>query len=413
MPINRRRFIQTASLVPAAGSLMGFGALQTMPSRPNPVVRVAATPDVVVVGAGVFGTFTALRLLERGLSVILLDAYGPGNSRASSGGETRILRIGHDDRELYARWGIKGREQWRAYEQQWGRQLFLPTGQLEVAPRWTKGMEETKRSYERLHVDFEVLKPDELVKRWPQIHPEGIEIATFEPGAGVLKAREAVMAAAHAFQQKGGTLRITRAQPGSTSGQSMENVLLSSGERLAASHIVFACGPWLGKVLPEVVGTRITTPRREVIFFGTPSGDDRFSSPNMPPVREPPRFFTFPSIEGRGFKISIGGTSQQIDPDTEERFVSTDLAKKAHDLMSFRFPGLKGQPVVETRVCQYENTADTHFLVDRHPELENVWIVGGGSGHGFQHGPILGEYVADRLMGRPTDPELQQVFKLR
>jgi sarcosine oxidase len=412
MDINRRRFLSVAGVVPAGVSLAGFG-ISVRPGSERPLWRVSSAPDVIVVGAGVFGAYTALRLRERGLTVVLVDAYGPGNSRASSGGETRSLRVGFDDREVYFHWALRSAEHWRIFEQEWKRQLIIPTGSLEISARWTQGMNDTKRIYELLRVPFEVLKPDELRQRWPQINTDGIEVAMYEPGAFIIKAREAVMAAADAFQQKGGTLRIAQAQPGNTSGRRMQNVLLAFGERLSASHVVFACGPWLRKIFPELLGSRISTPRREVLFFGTPSGDDRFAAPNLPVVLEPPRFFTFPSIEGRGLKISIGGTSEQIDPDSVERLVPADVVKKAHELMSFRFPGLKGQPVVETRVCQYEYTTDRHFLVDRHPEYDNVWIIGGGSGHGFKHGPMMGEYVADRVIGRPTDATIDQLFKLR
>ena len=413
MAINRRRFLSIASLAPAAVPLADLGAPRPAKQRPDqPVLRVSSAPDVVVVGAGVFGAFTALRLRERGLTVVLVDAYGPGNSRSSSGGETRGLRVGFDNREMYFHWALRSADHWRALEQEWKRQLIFPTGSREISARWTQGMDDIKRIYERLQVPFEVLKRDELRQRWPQINTEDVEVALYEPSTSVINAREAVMAVAAAFQKKGGILRIAQAQPGNTSGRRMENVVLSSGERLVASQIVFACGPWLRKVFPELLGSRISTPRREVMFFGTPAGDDRFDSANLPVLLES-RFFTFPSIEGRGLKIAINGASQQIDPDTVERVVPPDAVSKAQDLMSFRFPGMKGQPVVETRVCQYENTADRHFLVDRHPEHDNVWIVGGGSGHGFKHGPMIGEYVADRIMGRSTDAALDQSFRLR
>jgi glycine/D-amino acid oxidase-like deaminating enzyme len=413
MAINRRRFFSIAGLVPAVMSFAGFAAPRPVKPRSDPpLLRVSSGPDVVIVGAGVFGACAALRLRERGLAVVLVDAYGPGNSRSSSGGETRGLRIGFNNRETYFHWALRSADHWRTLEQESKRRLIVPTGSLEISARWTQAMDDTKRIYERLQVPFEVLKRDELRQRWPQIDTDDTDVALYEPGTATIKAREAVMTVVAAFQKKGGTLRIGQAQPGNMSGRRMENVVLASGERLPASQIVFACGPWLRKVFPELLGSRISTPRRDVIFFGTPAGDDRFDAPNLPVVLES-RFFTFPSIEDRGLKIAINGASQQIDPDTVERLVPADVVSKAQNLLSSRFPGMKGQPVVETRVCQYENTADRNFLVDRHPDHDNVWIVGGGSGHGFKHGPMMGEYVADRIMGRPTDGALDQLFRLR
>jgi glycine/D-amino acid oxidase-like deaminating enzyme len=73
---------------------------------------------------------------------------------------------------------------------------------------------------------------------------------------------------------------------------------------------------------------------------------------------------------------------------------------------------LKEAPLLETRVCQYENTSNGDFLIDRHPAFDNVWLVGGGSGHGFKHGPALGEYVAARVVeGGPVEPRFTLATK--
>jgi len=160
---------------------------------------------------------------------------------------------------------------------------------------------------------------------------------------------------------------------------------------------------------------KLFTPRRDVFFFGTPSGDDRFSYPNFPNYSEDDSlgYYGFPSIDNRGFKVCPVGEKTAFDPDTDERLVSPYQVKRARDYLALRFPALKDQPVVETRVCQLEMSVDEHFIVDRHPALENVWLVGGGSGHGYKHGPVLGEYVARRVTGRDTNPELEPVFRLK
>jgi glycine/D-amino acid oxidase-like deaminating enzyme len=157
---------------------------------------------------------------------------------------------------------------------------------------------------------------------------------------------------------------------------------------------------------------KLFTPRRDVFFFGTPSGDDRFSYPHFPNYSEE-AYYGFPSIEGRGFKVCPVGELVAFDPDSDERIVSPYQVKRARDYLALRFPGLKDQPILETRVCQLEMSVDEHFIIDRHPELENVWLVGGGSGHGYKHGPVVGEYVAERVLGREGNPELESVFRLK
>ncbi len=373
------------------------------------------SPEVIVIGAGAFGGWTALHLREKGASVTLVDAYGPGNSRASSGGETRQIRAGYEDRELYTRWVLLAFDRWKARQEEFGRSLLYETGRLLLAPQWDESLKVTKAVLDKYQVPNEVLSHDELRRRYPQMNPEGIGVALFEPTTGVLKAREGCIAVAEAFQRKGGRFRIGKAQPRRSSASRLLDVALANGPALTAATFVFACGPWLPKVFPEIMKKKLFTPRRDVFFFGTPSGDDRFSYPNFPNYSEDnyQGYYGFPSIDGRGFKVCPVGELTAFDPDTDERVVSSYQVKRARDYLSLRFPALKDQPIVESRVCQLEMTVDEHFIIQKHPEWENVWLVGGGSGHGYKHGPVVGQYVADRLLGQDKSPELESVFKLK
>ena len=109
--------------------------------------------------------------------------------------------------------------------------------------------------------------------------------------------------------------------------------------------------------------------------------------------------YGMPDLEGRGFKIALDRHGERTDPDTQSRIVSRESAEWMRSYAGRRFPALHEAPIIETRVCQYENTSNGDFLVDRHPEMDNVWLVGGGSGHGFKHGPALSEYVAAQITG--------------
>jgi glycine/D-amino acid oxidase-like deaminating enzyme len=378
-------------------------------------VTAQAQPDVLVIGAGAFGGWTALCLREMGASVTLIDAYGPGNSRASSGGETRQIRAGYEDRELYTRWVLRAFERWKAREREWGRRLFYETGRVLLAPEWGESLRTTKAVLDKFSVPNQVLSHDDLKRLYPQMNPEGVEVALFEPTTGVLKAREACLAVADALQRKGGRLRTARARPGRASGARLLDVALSDGSSLGASRFVFACGPWLRKLFPDLFDRKLFTPRRDVFFFGTPAGDDRFSYPNFPTYSEDASrgYYGFPDVDGRGFKVCPVGELTPFDPDSDERLVSPYQVKRARDYLARRFPALADQPLLETRVCQLEMSVDEHFVVQPHPAFENAWLVGGGSGHGFKHGPVLGEYVAARVLGRDREPELEQVFRLK
>ena len=399
MRIDRRGFIRSTGLGVTAAGVIG---------APAPGQDL---PDVVVVGAGAFGAWTALHLRERGARVTLLDAYGPGNARATSGGETRQIRVGYGDREQYSRWALRALSAWRAREQEFGRTLLYPIGRLQMADAWTPAMDATRAVFDRLGVTYERLEGRDLPRRFPAMGFDGVGAALYEPGAGIIKAREAITTVASAFERKGGTLAVARVRPGAAAGRRLGTVA-GSGKAFSAASFVFACGPWLRTLFPGLPGRRIMTPRREVFFFGTPPGDARYSWPNLPNFSEA-AFYGFPDLDGRGLKVSPVGGDHEMDPDAEERVPSAELIARSRAYVALRFPGMKGQPLLESRVCQLENTADEHFLIDRHPDYDNVWIAGGGSGHGFKHGPVVGEYIADRVEGKPPDPALASTFALR
>jgi sarcosine oxidase len=353
--------------------------------------------DVAVIGAGVFGAWTAWHLAKRGQRVALIEAYGPAHSRASSGGESRIIRMGYGADELYTRWSKKSLKQWKDFFSAMRQPLFLETGVLWMAGDDDKRLEQTSTTLKRCGVEFEELNRSTLEKRYPQIGLEGIKRGIFEPKSGVLMARRAVAAVVEDAVRLGAEYRC--AQVMNPRGPSrVEHITTSRGERITAGEFVFACGPWLGKVFPDVLGSRIFPSRQEVFFFGIPPGDTRFAPPALPTwLFQEDLVYGMPDIEGRGLKIAFDEHGERADPDTQSRIVSLAMTDAIKKYVAGRFPALKDAPIVETRVCQYENTSNGDLLIDRHPEMENVWFVGGGSGHGFKHGPIVGEYVTARL----------------
>ncbi len=422
--MKRRTFLRTtgAALGGAAvgAALPGSGAAgaaEPESGPETPALHLQDRPDVAVIGAGAFGGWTALYLLEKGASVALIDAYGPGNYRATSGGDSRQIRAGYGEREVYTRWALESFRMWRQWEEAWGEDLMVTCGRLSLAPARTAGMEAEARVLDAHGVENELLTPGEVRRRWPQIGTDGVGAAHYEPGAATIRAARSMRRVGTHVEARGGKLVIARAEPGPSSGGRMTSVRLTGEEleadALEAGSYVFACGPWLPEVFPDLLGDRITVPRRDVYFFGPPGGDERFTWPNLPNFSEgSAHVYGFPDLDGRGVKVAPYGGIDPFDPDEDERIVTWHWLKRAREWVQRRFPALADQPVVHSRVCQLENTADEHFLIDRHPDLDNVWIAGGGTGHGFKHGPKIGDYVSDRSLGRETDDELARLFSL-
>jgi glycine/D-amino acid oxidase-like deaminating enzyme len=177
-------------------------------------------------------------------------------------------------------------------------------------------------------------------------------------------------------------------------------VTLASGERIPAERFVFALGPWLPKLFPDLLGSKIIITRQEVFFFAPPAGDRRFLPGTMPcwaDFNAGDMFYGFPDLENRGVKFAHDAHGPEVDPDTQDRRPSEAALAEIIAFRDRRFPLLRDAPLTEARVCQYENSSNGDFLIDFHPQIKNVLLVGGGSGHGFKHGPEVGRYAAARL----------------
>ncbi len=268
--------------------------------------------------------------------------------------------------------------------------------------------DESLATVRRVGGRIEELSRRELAARYPQIGLDGIVRGQLEPESGALMARRGVLTLVREFMRNGGDYLDETVTAPRGEGRLTE-VSTRRGRNLRADWFVFACGPWMPRVFPDIVGRRIRTTRQEVFYFGPDAGDRRFAPPALPvwlDVSNPSAImYGIPDLESRGFKIASDAHGPPIDPDTADRRVSPAGITEARRYMALRFPALKQAPLVETRVCQYENTSTGDFLIDRHPNLENVWLVGGGSGHGFKHGPAVGDYVARALGGTLGIPE--------
>jgi sarcosine oxidase len=391
--LSRRSLLKGGVALALLHAQRFLSPLIASPKRPR--------PRVAVVGAGAFGGWTALHLLRRGASVVLVDSWGPGNSRASSGGDTRVIRATYGPDRVYVEMVARSLKLWRDSERLFGRPLFRKTGVL-----WMAGADDR---YERAAVPLlrkaglpvEELKIDEARARWPQVDFDRVSWVLHEKEAGYLLARRACQAVLERFQAEGGEYRQAEASPGPVKRSRMEPIRLGDGTTLTADRYLFACGPWLGSLFPDVIGDRIRPTRQEVFFFGAPPGDRSFTEERLPVwIDNGPRvFYGIPGSEWRGFKVADDTRGPDFDPTGGERRPSRAGLRAARDYLAYRFPRLAEAPLLEGRVCQYENSPDGRFIIDRHPEAANAWFAGGGSGHGFKHGPAVGERVADLVLG--------------
>ncbi len=472
--LPRRDFLKTAG-ASAGLLLLGGGvadgeppALRTATDGPA-VLPNGASPEVVVIGAGIWGSFTAYHLLRMGAKVTLVDAYGPGNARSTSGDETRGVRSSYGDRtgalgELWMLWARESMKRWIAFDEEWGRDLrlnlFHVTGDLILRDDWDNFQLRCKLWWDRHQIPYAILSPDDVRRSFPVISIDDITAVLYEPDAGVVRARRAVHAVAAAFEQLGGRIVIGRATPSKIVGGRLEEIALDTGTTLRADTFVYAVGPWLGKTFPDLFAKKTRVPIGYVCYFATPVGDHRFTYPNLPS-------FNFPGVTGwpalpvdnRGFRVrgseraptpaktvaaadstkgaagappvdtgsnlaNAGGGPQQSgqsqadvppqqqDPDTSDRWASPERVDGSRRFVARRFPLLGDAPIAQTHACHYESTSSGNFVIDRHPRMSNVWIAAGGNAEGFKFAPKIGDYVAQRVLGVWKDAAVDKVFTI-
>lgn len=420
MGIDRRDFLRVAT-AGAGLAIAGGGVAAERPRERAPLGRSGRAPDVVVVGAGAFGMWTALHLQRMGATVTVVDQYGPANSRATSGGETRGVRTSYGDRPhglQWARWATRAIERWKAWDEEHASDLLPPlfstTGDLIVREEMDPFLERTRANWDAMGHPYEVLTPDEIRRRWPVMELPDVNVALYEPVAGVVRARRAIESVAKVFQQEGGEIVIGRVELGTRHGRTVADVAVGGADRLSAGTFVFALGPWFPKFFPQLMGKRVRIRTLgHVYYVSTPPGDEAYRVPNLPSYNVP-GVTGWPALphDARGFRIRTGG-HRGDDPDTSVRWIDAQYHGRPREILARYFPALAERPFNETRCCHYESSVDSNFIVDRHPDFDNAWLAGGGSAEAFKQGPVLGEYIAGRILDRDGEPELADGFRLK
>jgi len=379
------------------------------------VLRAAkpgSTAHVAVIGAGVFGSWTAEHLRRAGHRVTLVDMSGPANNRASSGGESRMTRGAYGRDEVYTRMAFASLTEWKALSETSGLPIFIPHGVLFFSSSPDDYFRDSVRVHQRLGLPLEQLDGSQLRRRFPMIDFSDVSVGLYEPRFGALMARRAVQTLVRNFVEAGGQCRHELAHSPQQQSGSLKALRTSNGT-VDADAYVFALGPWLPKIFPDVLGRRIFATRQEVFYFAPPEGDRRFLAEAMPgwaDFNAGDMYYGFPDLEARGVKFAHDKHGVPVDPDTQSREPTPAALDEIIAFRDRRFPLLKGAPLTGAEVCQYENSSNGDFLIDRHPTMTNVVLVGGGSGHGFKHGPEVGRLAAALVSG--GGPQTKPRFSL-
>jgi sarcosine oxidase len=379
-------------------------------------------PSAVVVGAGIFGAALADRLVADGWRVTLVDQFEPGDPRSESGGETRLLRYSHGPEPLYTRLAYRARSLWREL----GSHVLIESGVVWFARRDGGWETESERVLRAACVPVERLDPGAVERLFPSLRVDDLEFGLLEPEAGVLRAGDGVRALVARAVSRGlrveqGTARAEGARvvvgaPAAGGGRESLDPQAAGGGResldpqtaggggaggrrespvLEADHVVWACGAWLAPLFPKLVRLRVT--RQDVALFDVPL---EWTTPGAPGwVDFDSSFYGHGLIEPHGMKVSCDSEGADVDPSARPERAAEASIRRSREYLAHRFPALGGSVLRSAPVCHYSLTADGGFLFAQHPEHERVWLLGGGSGHGYKHGPAVAERVAAVLRG--------------
>ncbi|MDF9799267.1 glycine/D-amino acid oxidase-like deaminating enzyme [Catalinimonas alkaloidigena] len=413
--INRRQAIKYSIKGATIGTMGSLLPHSTKADFPNLIRKRSKDSKVAVVGAGAFGGWTALHLLRMGYDVTLIDQFGPGNSQASSGGETRLIRPFYGDQEVYFNMVLRSLELWTENEEKMNEKILYQNGlvifnQAASNPR----VEDALPMYKKAGLRFEKISPDEAAKRWPQIKTSDLDHVMYDPVAGFLKAREGCKAVRDLFVKEGGNFIQDQVAKENIAGGKANSLSLTSGTTIEADSFVFACGPWLTRLFPEMLN-KLNVTRQACFFFASPPGQSDLMENKLPTWfnRDLDGVFGAYGVPGsdyRGFKIAFELEDIITDKfDTYHRYVKPEEQEHAKKILALRFPKMAGRPLLDQRVCQYTETPDRNFILDKHPLAPNLWIMGGGSGHGYKHGASFGEMAAQSVSG---EREVMDMFAL-
>ncbi len=412
---SRRNWLKKTAVLSTG---LCLGTYDTLKAK-SIYVNKNSKPKALVAGAGIMGCWTAYFLHQKGFEVSICDPFGAGNPRASSGGETRLIRHMYGEDTLYFDMAKRSMELWRNTGKTLGKALYKNTGLLIFSEKETYEYAEKSRAlYKQAGLQLEKISIEALSETYPFIASNDLDHAILDTQAGYLLAADSCNTIVDHLLSKGVKWVASAAKPGDYKKGELQSVVLSDGSIVKADRYIFANGPWMAETFPDLLKGKLRVTRQPVFFFGGPAGfaaklDKPFPVWMNRDAENKERCYGVFDTYKNSFKLAYTQLNETIiDPTSSSRTTTAQEVEHARYLMEKRFPFMREAPLLYTKVCQHTDTLDKHFILGKHSEVENLWLLGGGSGHAFKHGPALGEQMANAVEGSSIPEPRFSVYRL-
>lgn len=349
------------------------------------------------------GSSALYQLSRRGQRVLGLEAFERGHTLGSSHGESRIIRLAYYEHPNYVPLLRRAYELWSDAERESGKQLLRITGGLMIGPPEGELVSGARASAVQHCLQYEMLGSAELRRRFPAFAPAEHEVALYEPTGGYLRPERCIDAFLDLASQSGAQMRHVEPVRAWVASDAGVAVTTERG-RYLADQLVVTCGARITNVLGRSVPP--VRAERSPLFWIEPTTPELFAPERCPIYIWDSFFYGFPHVEWQGVKVARHHSGDLCDPDNVDRTVNAEDERRLRCAIGDRIPGLSG-PVVDSRICLYENSPDGHFMIDRVPEHPNVIYAGGFSGHGFKFASVVGEILADLVTRGRAMPEAE------
>ena len=373
------------------------------------------TFDAIVIGAGAMGSAASYYLSKRGQKVLLLEQFELDHKRGSSYGYSRIIRYSYDHSE-YVELAKDTYPLWFALEDALGETLVVKTGGIDFGPAEDATLKATIESVRTSGIDHELLNVDDAMRRFPQFRFNDDFQILYQPDSGFVRASKAVL----------GHIKLARSQGAVVNDNitvrdisfSSDGVAVSTtDDTYSAARLIVTAGSWARSLLLRSGLDLPMKPLRCQLNFIETSDNSSYDAGICPvwiahvSKLFPETLYGIPSHDGSGFKIAFHGGPAFDHPSQIDFTPDQDDVAKIRNFMQAHIPALADAPTRESRICLYTRTPDEHFIVDKHPECENIVIGAGFSGHGFKFSTIIGKMLSELALDGATAHN-DSLFKL-